>query len=56
MSKHFFQVGTEGFLKATCSLQCTNRNEGEGFVSLVGNTDSQNKLNKSPLLKNVARG
>lgn len=30
--------------------------EGEGFVSLVGNTDSQSKLNKSPLIEECCSG
>lgn len=30
--------------------------KGESFVSLMGNTDSQNKLNKSPLIEECCLG
>lgn len=42
--------------EATYSLKSTSGAEGEGFVSLVGNADSQNKLNKCPLIEECCLG
>ena len=59
-------MGGEGFLKATNGLKCTSETWGgagggrwqcaKDFVSLVGNDDSQNKLNKSLLIVECCSG
>ena len=57
-------MGGEGFLKAMNGLKCTSETGPAGwgggvakdFVSLVGNDDSQNKLNKSLLIVECCSG